>query len=147
PARRQPGRQWVRSRAFFTPGQGTCRCRDVSPLLASYHRRPVRARPHGAMSCRGAVKKEPLTSGTTESVTSCAFSKTECASPETLFPPRLHVLLQPREHLLVPVLAVLRLQHPVPLVGEVDHPARHAQPLQRREQLVPLPDRAAEVQV
>src|SRR5262245_25525566 len=57
------------------------------------------------------------------------------------------VLLQPGEHLLVPELAVLRLEHPVPLVREVDEPARHLLPLQGREQLVSLADGAPEVQI
>src|SRR5688500_4198502 len=60
---------------------------------------------------------------------------------------RLATCRQPAEQLLVPELAVLRLQNPVPLVREVDEPARHLRPLQGLEQLVPLADRAAEVQV
>jgi hypothetical protein len=42
------------------------------------------------------------------------------------------VLFQLGEHLLVPVFAVLRLQHLVSLVGEIDHLGRNAQPLERR---------------
>src|SRR4051812_12169867 len=53
----------------------------------------------------------------------------------------------PPEDLLVPALAVGRLEDPVPLVGEVYEPRRHALALQRREQLLPLGHRAAEVEV
>src|SRR5688572_22402580 len=45
----------------------------------------------------------------------------------------LRVLVEPAEHFLVPQLAVLRLEDPVVLVGEVDEPARHALALQSGE--------------
>src|SRR3954469_23953444 len=44
--------------------------------------------------------------------------------------PRRAVPRQPGEHFLVPVLAVLRLEHPVPLVREVDELRRDVLPLQ-----------------
>src|SRR5262249_6753500 len=47
----------------------------------------------------------------------------------------------------VPELAVLRLEDPVSLIREVDEPRRHALALQRGEQLVPLADRHAEIEV
>src|SRR5262249_54406111 len=62
-------------------------------------------------------------------------------------PARRAVLLEPGEHLLVPELAVLRPEHPVPLVREVDEAGRHSLPLQGREELVPLADWAAEVEI
>src|SRR5437870_9305431 len=58
-----------------------------------------------------------------------------------------HVLRQPTENLFVPELTIRRLQDPVPLVGEIDELGRHPLALQRREQLLPLADRAAEIQV
>src|SRR2546423_8612502 len=61
--------------------------------------------------------------------------------------PRGAVLREPGEDLLVPVLAVLGLEDPVPLVREVDQLRWHVLPLQGREQLQPLADRAAEVEV
>src|SRR5262245_65749884 len=57
------------------------------------------------------------------------------------------VLLQPGEHLLVPELTVLRLEHPVALVREVDEPRGDLLSLQGGEQLVSLTDRAAEIEV
>src|SRR5438105_4766027 len=55
------------------------------------------------------------------------------------------VVLQPREHLAVPELAVARLEHPVALVREVHETRLHPLPLQRREKLDPLAYRHAEV--
>src|SRR5262249_39143834 len=66
---------------------------------------------------------------------------------DLLPPTRRRVLRDPREYFLMPALAVGRLQDPVPLVRELDEPRRHPLPLQRREQLDPLADRAAEVEV
>src|SRR5262245_17523526 len=57
------------------------------------------------------------------------------------------VLRQPREDFLVPVFTVLGLQDPVPLIREVEEPARYALTLQRAKEFVPLPDRAAEIEV
>src|SRR5262249_15151361 len=62
-------------------------------------------------------------------------------------PARRHMLCQPREHFLVPVFAVLRLEHPVPLVREVEELRRDFQPLQGGKELVPLADRHPEIQV
>src|SRR5262249_48128133 len=57
------------------------------------------------------------------------------------------VFFQPGEDFLVPVFAVLRLEDPVALVGEVDEARRHALALERREELTPLADRDAEIEV
>src|SRR5947209_15028259 len=71
------------------------------------------------------------------------FGTRRTASPPT----RRDVLLEPREDLAVPVAAVLRLEHPVALVGEIDHARRDAEALQGREQLDALADRDAVVAV
>src|SRR5207248_10233464 len=55
------------------------------------------------------------------------------------------VRADPVEYRMVPELAVARLQHPMPLVGEVEQPRFHALPLQRREHSQPLLDGNAEV--
>src|SRR6266550_2124243 len=49
-----------------------------------------------------------------------------------------HPLVHPIVHRLVPKLGILRLEHPMTFVGEVEHLRRHAQPLQGREELKSL---------
>src|SRR5215831_1345918 len=53
-----------------------------------------------------------------------------------LFQIRIH----PAIYRLVPELAVLRLQHPMAFIGEVEHFGRNLQPLQRSEELESLGD-------
>ena len=57
------------------------------------------------------------------------------------------VLLQPGEDLIVPVAAIGRLEDPVPFVWEVDELRGDAEPLQRREELMPFAYGTTEVQV
>src|SRR5258707_3107568 len=62
----------------------------------------------------------------------------------TLLP---EVPVQPAEHRLVPQLAVERFQHPVSFILEHQRFGSHAVPAQRGEELQPLIDRHAEVQL
>src|SRR5438067_4101564 len=70
-----------------------------------------------------------------------------CAAKQHSLPALLDVFLEPPEYLFVPEFAVRRLRHPVALVREVDELRFDPLPLQRRKQLVALPNRAAEVQI
>src|SRR5687768_8454142 len=54
---------------------------------------------------------------------------------------------QPTKHFAMPVLAVTRLQDPVPLVGEVDEARRHSLALQRREHLDAFADRRTKIEI
>jgi len=65
-----------------------------------------------------------------------------CATVTSLL---LHVVIEPSQHRLVPELAVLRLQTPVPFVGEIKQLGFDATPLQCREQLEGLAFGHAEV--
>src|SRR5262249_19136254 len=49
-----------------------------------------------------------------------------------------HPLVHPIIHRLVPELRILRFEHPVSFVGEVEHLRRHSLPLQSREQIESL---------
>src|ERR1700730_12659553 len=59
----------------------------------------------------------------------------------------LQPLIEPVPHGLVPQLRILRLQHPVPFVREVEHLRRDVAALQRREKLEALVDRHAEIEL
>ena len=61
--------------------------------------------------------------------------------------PQLEILLNPRQHFLVPERAVLRLEDPVALVGKDDEPRGNALPLQRGEELEALRVGDAEVEL
>src|SRR5947209_19700596 len=59
----------------------------------------------------------------------------------------LEPLIQPIENRRIEHLRVLRLEHPMPFVGKVQQSRRDPAPLQRGEELEPLVDRNAEVEL
>src|SRR5260221_9319929 len=66
-----------------------------------------------------------------------------CGSPDSLGAfrgrtLRREITREPSQKLLVPELAVLRLQHPVPFVGEHDQSRGHVLPLQRGKEFETL---------
>lgn len=114
------------SKVIFHPHRG--QAREIFP-----------GRPDYAES-RAGLRSDPgrSTTGPTPRLTRRSHHRTTPPSSNTP---------QPRKHRRGPQLAVLRLQHPVPLVGKIKPPRRHAFPLQRRKQTQPLVQRHAEIQL